>query len=165
MSLDTTDFILAVEDHFGIELNHVDGELVPTIGDFADHILSEVLARWAGVICPTRRAFFKLRTSLCNSLQVEGLKIRPSTRLDELIPHSRRKSDAIRLRYDTLPQYQTVGDLARKSIGWFIGHHGVHGITKQTVLNDLIPIVGYELGVDADKLHADIRFVEDLDVG
>lgn len=42
-SLDLTDFIMDVEDHYGIDLAHIDGESL-SFDDFAEVVLKEINA-------------------------------------------------------------------------------------------------------------------------
>lgn len=90
MGLDTVELVMDVEEHFGVLLREANRERIRTIGDLADAILEEI-AIVSAKPCPTLRAFYELRAKIRGSLSIPELRIRPSTKLCDLIPLSHRR--------------------------------------------------------------------------
>ncbi len=91
MGLDTVELVMDVEDHFGILLREDESQRIRTIGDLADVILTRILAS-SVTACPSMRAFYELRRAIRESLGLPELRIRPKTKLVELIPLSQRRA-------------------------------------------------------------------------
>ena len=91
MGLDTVELVMDVEEHFGVLLREASRERIRTIGDLADAILEEI-AIVSSKPCPTMRAFYELRAKIRGSLSIPELRIRPSAKLIDLIPLSRRRA-------------------------------------------------------------------------
>lgn len=226
MGLDVVEFVIDVEDHFGILLRDDDMERIRTIGDLADVILARIRT-FSVTGCPSVHAFYQLRAAIRESLGEPGLRIRPSSRLVDVIPVPRRRAcwTAIqakqpwrfpklqmsrsiyslmvtfvaivwvvpscflpmemwtisgplsflvaifvcswmnRYRFEVPPDYSTMGDLVRSSVGTVIAAKKNELTTKVLVLGDLFPIVAEQFGVELKKLTAQTRFVEDLGAG
>ncbi len=90
MGLDTVELVMDVEDHFGILLREEESQKIRTIGDLADVILLRILAS-STKTCPTIRVFYETRSLIRESLNSPKLRMRPSTKLIDLIPPSKRR--------------------------------------------------------------------------
>lgn len=91
MGLDTVELVMDVEDHFGIVLTSDECEQIRTVGDLADLIFSRVAAK-NDIVCPTLRAYYLTRATLRTAMVDPHLKIRPSSKLEVLIPKGNRKA-------------------------------------------------------------------------
>jgi acyl carrier protein len=95
MGLDTVELVMRVEDAFNITIKDHEAAKVRTAGDLFQ-IIKFKLGKHQTPVCPTARAFRSLRKELINT----GLpreKIRPETKLDEIIPAGSRREMMTRL--------------------------------------------------------------------
>ncbi len=85
MGLDSVELILEAEESFGISL--ADDEMVEiiTVGQFYDAIMRE-LPRPEKKFCLSAIAFHKLRRALLAVTDGQPKEIRPSTRVETLLP-------------------------------------------------------------------------------
>lgn len=103
MSLDTVDLILQIEDRFAVEFT--DGELhqVRTVADLAAAVIRR--SRPASSERPMVRKFFEIRDHLARLWSVPPRDIRPSTRIEAIVPGKRRQAWAsLRKPYPWLPE-------------------------------------------------------------
>ncbi len=70
-----------------------------------------------------------------------------------------------RYRSEIPPNFSTVGDLVKSSVGSVIATKRTDLTTKELVLSDLFPIVAEQFGVELRRLTPQTRFVEDLGAG
>jgi acyl carrier protein len=98
MGLDTVELVMEVEEAFGITIPDAEAEKIQTVGD----LYHFVLARIEGPAlttpgCLSAAAFYRLRRQLMGRFRVERRRIRPASRLDDLIPPANRRADWQRL--------------------------------------------------------------------
>jgi acyl carrier protein len=84
MGLDTVELVMEIEERFGVELPDAECAAVRTVADLAALVISR-LPR-SGVPCPTAHAFFELRNHIVASTRIDRRRVRPRTRITELIP-------------------------------------------------------------------------------
>jgi hypothetical protein len=135
MGLDDVEFVMQVEDRFGITIRDEEAQTLRTVGDVRDYVVKQLtpraLPRLPQGWCRTQQAFYLLR----RLLGPQWARVRPSDRLD-LTPRQwaqlswllsaraggRVLPDAQRgwLRWPVgLPQgAQTFGDVARLIAAW-----------------------------------------------
>ena len=88
MGLDAVELILEIEDKFGVNIHDAEAEKIRTVGDLFE-FLNRRLAYQSS--CPGMTLFHRIRKRLVEVLEVDRCQIRPSTRLDELLPIERRR--------------------------------------------------------------------------
>jgi acyl carrier protein len=101
MGLDTVELVMEVEEAFGITIPDAEAEKIQTVGDLYHYVL-------AGIDPPTLTtpgclsagAFYRLRRQLMGRFRVERRRIRPASRLDDLIPATDRRARWQRLGED-----------------------------------------------------------------
>lgn len=91
MGLESVEFILAVEERFGIEITDEQAIALKTIGELRDCV-GRVLGRKFARGCHTSRTFYQLRRALIEVLRVPRGAIRPETRLEAILPLKMRRS-------------------------------------------------------------------------
>lgn len=103
MSLDTVDLVLQIEDRFAVQFT--DGELhqVRTVADLAAAVIRR--ARPAPSERPMMRKFFEVRDHLAQLWSLQRKDIRPSTRIESIVPRKRRRAwESLRKRHPWLPE-------------------------------------------------------------
>ncbi len=109
MGLDSVELVMDVEARFGIELPDWDCAKVRTVGDLAA-VVAQRGRRPRGGACPTADTFYWVRRTLIASAGVARSAVRPSTRLEALIPGNRARRaawKALRVGRPALPQLET----------------------------------------------------------
>ena len=86
MGLDGVELVMEFEDEFDVTIEDEVAGSLKTIGDLARYVTWQMRSKWPRVSCPTTKTFYEIRHLLCEELPVESCDIRPSTRLNELIP-------------------------------------------------------------------------------
>jgi acyl carrier protein len=84
MGLDVVELIMEVEEEFDITIEDRDAEKIGTVG-----LLYHYVLRRLGVglpVCPSASRFYRLRRTLLDLGQIDRRAIRPSARLDDLLP-------------------------------------------------------------------------------
>lgn len=76
MGLDGVELVMEVEDHFGISIGDDEAATIRTVGDLVTLIRSRAEAA-EHLICPTRSAYYSLRTLAREITDNPGLRIRP----------------------------------------------------------------------------------------
>ncbi len=176
MGLDGVEFVLAVEEAFGLAIPDEDAQLLVTPGHVVDY-----LERRLGVgqgACLEQRAFHALRRAAIAVLNRPRSAFRPTTRWDAILP-SRGRRRAWRLLHHAtgvvpwpamwlwgwIPErHATLGDTAQ-----YLATHAPAALQKpgagwsraqiETTIRRLIL---EHLGIDKFEWHQ--RFVEDLGV-
>jgi acyl carrier protein len=99
MGLDGVELLMEVEDEFGITIDDdappAEGDV--TVGDLYRHILEklrakgEVLGPDASAKCLSSAAFYVFRRGLCDEFGLDRQRVRPSTRMEDLVPKADRR--------------------------------------------------------------------------
>lgn len=90
MGLDGVELVLAVEKEFGVTITDSDAAGIRTVGELHDLLRRRVAARDAAG-CIMLPAFLEARRRTRAFCHDEGLRIRPSTRIDAVISASARR--------------------------------------------------------------------------
>jgi len=99
MGMDGVELVIGWEEEFEIEIPDEAASRIKTVGEVVDLIHEQLRTREArDEYCPTSRAFYALRRSLCELLNLPRRAIAPKTKLGELIPHQRRRQVWKKLR-------------------------------------------------------------------
>ena len=85
MGLDLVEFVIAVEEAFGVEIADADAGRMRTPRDVIAHLLATVPSSATGP-CLSQRAFYRLRRGLQTHVGVSRAETRPATELDALVP-------------------------------------------------------------------------------
>jgi acyl carrier protein len=91
MGLDLVELLLTIEDEFQIAVSDTDAEQCRTVGDAVDLVYSRV-RKSENEPCPSQHGFYVVRKKLIGILSVSRCRIRPDTRLDELIRRKNRRA-------------------------------------------------------------------------
>ena len=86
MGLEGVELVMEVEDEFDVTIEDEIAPSLQTIGDLARYVTWQMRSKWPRVLCPTTKCFYEIRRLLREQLPVQRRDIRPSTRLNELIP-------------------------------------------------------------------------------
>lgn len=89
MGLDVVEIVLRVEETFAVDLPDDELESVSTVGGLYKLVLSKLDG---GHVCPTSRAFYRVRHGFVDALGVPRRSMRPATELAPLLPKSIRRS-------------------------------------------------------------------------
>jgi len=98
MGLDGAEILMEVEDVFEIDIDDDEtiGEGDVTVGDLYRHILGKLRAKGevidldASAKCLSSAAFHVFRRGLCSEFCLDRRQVRPSTRMDDLVPKADR---------------------------------------------------------------------------
>ena len=121
MGLDSVEFVISVEDAFGIEIADGDAARMRTPRDVIDHLAGRLPAAAApdpvSPRCLTQRAFYRLRAAVSTRARVPRSAVTPGTRLRDLVPERGRKDAWKTLQADLgaarWPPYSEPGLLSR----------------------------------------------------
>ena len=83
--------LLKVESSFGITLAENELEHIKTFGQFCDYIANKIQLDNSND-CTTQQAFYKLRSAVATTLQLDRNEIIPNLELTELLPRKNRKT-------------------------------------------------------------------------
>lgn len=98
MGLDTVELVMEVEEAFGITIPDAEAEKIQTIGDLHHYVLARIDGPTLTTPgCLSAAAFYRLRRQLMGRFRVERRRIRPASRLDDLIPSTDRRAEWQRL--------------------------------------------------------------------
>lgn len=106
MGLDAVEIIIETEEAFGITIADDEAEKLFKVRDLYNLVLSKIDTSPA---CASSIAFYRVRQAMVESLGVSRRSVRPSTRLESLLPQKNRREawkqveDAAKL---TLPRLQ-----------------------------------------------------------
>ena len=95
MGLDSVELVLEIEEAFNVEIPDADAQEIRTVGELI-HCVRSRLPR--GPVCLTSRTFYRLRREILQLLPLARDQIRPGSRVDEIIPKSKRRLVWRRLR-------------------------------------------------------------------
>jgi hypothetical protein len=114
MGLDLVEIIMDIEERFGVEIPDEDASRVNTVADLIDAVCKQLdtaaqkceKSDQISVICHSSRAFYRFRKELTRILPLGRRDVKPSARLEELIPRQVRRQtwQALRLADLRLPE-------------------------------------------------------------
>lgn len=84
MGLGTVELVIEVEDRFGIRIPDEDAERLITAGGIAEYVF-ELLPRLGQGTCRSATVFYKLRTALVQSFQIDSHRVQLNTPMNELL--------------------------------------------------------------------------------
>lgn len=90
MGLDGIELIMAVEEEFKIAIADVEAASCTTVGKLVELVFSR-LKQNEGVPCPSQHGFYVVRRKVREFLDLGRFRVRPETRLDELIGRTDRR--------------------------------------------------------------------------
>lgn len=90
MGLDTIELIMEVEEHFGITISDEQASGVYTVGDLNELVRSRVERR-SSEVCFSLPAFLKVRRAVRELFDNDQMRVRPSTRFEDVIPKAKRR--------------------------------------------------------------------------
>src|SRR4051812_13161278 len=85
MGLDTVELVMELEDEFEISIPDEDAAKIQTLGDTLGYILYLLRDRQQ-LVCPSARAFYKVRRELMTTCGVDRGAIHPDSRIGDLLP-------------------------------------------------------------------------------
>jgi len=91
MGLDTVEFVIAIEEAFGITIEDADAESCTTPAKLTDLILSK-FEKTDEKTCLSQRAFYRLRKAFRKALSVARKDFRPQAELEHLVPRDGRRT-------------------------------------------------------------------------
>ena len=187
MGLDGVELVMELEDEFGIGIPDGDVEQITTVGQTVEFVVRQLSARRpvGPGVCPSARAFYRLRAALMAGYRVPRYSVRPEVKVSELVTDDARRFDwnelvaaACDLRPEPFrwakplaarvpPPGTTVRELiATRSTGRaagddrFVGRNGE--IALGPVYEKVVDVVSYELGVRRSAIGWGTRYVQDL---
>ncbi len=125
MDLDVVEFVMEVEEEFGISIEEDEVVEFRTLGQVHDYLLEKCEGRQRPIYS-TRSAFYRLRRALVAVLNIESRSIRPSTQVLPLLSPWRRHRKWTRLQREldlNLPQLENRGR-GRGMLGHAVGRNG-----------------------------------------
>ena len=90
MGLEIVEFVMAVEEAFGIAILDSEAQEAITPGKLADLVMSKV-GTTDRTPCLSSRAFYRLRQSATNELEIPRKLLKPDTPLSEIVPKQNRR--------------------------------------------------------------------------
>lgn len=90
MGLDSVEIVMEVEEHFGVTIRNEEAGGIRTVGDMVD-LLEARIRRRETAECLSLPWFLKLRRLTREAAQRPDLRIRPTTRISEVLRASERK--------------------------------------------------------------------------
>lgn len=102
MGLDLVEFVMAVEERFGIAIPDEDACKLETVGNVYDYVLSKVqIEEPNNKVCLSSNAFYRLRRALMETSGLQRSEIRPGTLLADLTGKDRRRALWTAVHYST----------------------------------------------------------------
>ena len=183
MGLDGVEFVIALEDSFGVEISDPVAGGMRTPRDVIEHLLATLPTTSAGP-CLSQRAFYRLRRGLQTQVGIARCEILPSTELDAVMPRDGRDDAWDRVRSEfagsKLPASPSRSNWLRKllSLGPVRARDAVRyavAYSPRTLLDDQAWTRGQitevvralceeEFGVDMTRFTLDSEFVRDMGV-
>jgi len=92
LGLSLVEYVMAVEEAFGISIPEEDTAQVRTARDLVDYLLPRITTFADPLACSTQRTFLALRRGIMDVMNVPRQRIRPETRWNDLLPmHGRAR--------------------------------------------------------------------------
>jgi acyl carrier protein len=131
MGLDTVELVMAFEEAFGIEIADDAAESIVTVRDAIDFIYAR-LDHAESRVCPTQRAFHRLRRRIQDVADVERSRISLGTPLATLLPIERRREFWSELEASVgarqFPQLHRSDDLRRTIVAVVVASAATAGL-------------------------------------
>jgi acyl carrier protein len=176
MGLDGVEFVMAVEEAFGLAIPDEDAQKLFTPGDIVQYL--EARLSLGATACLEQRAFHALRRAGVGVLDRPRSAFRPSTPWDSVLPSGKRREAWKQLHQavgvspwprswvlGSLPRDQvTVGDTARYLATYAAAAlQPPDGGWSRTQIEQIVTrLISEQLGINEFAWHA--RFVDDLGV-
>jgi hypothetical protein len=91
VGLDVVEFVMAVEDAFGIKIPDQEAERLTTPGKLKQFVLASVASQGTSATCLSQRAFYRLRAVLPAYSDVPRRQIGPTSSWEDLLPWRQRR--------------------------------------------------------------------------
>jgi hypothetical protein len=124
---DIEDLLVKVEDSFDIKFDDNELAYVQTFGEMCDHIKGKIQLEKTDD-CTTQQAFYKLRTSIVTTLQLDKDELTRDTLLTDLLPRQTRRKRTKKIEHELgfklsllRPPHFVTGFLALFLLASFIG--------------------------------------------
>lgn len=88
--LSVVELVMEIEETFGLAITDDEAERIHGIGGIKEFLISRV-HRGSSTECVTQRAFYRLRTVVCEVLAVPRAAVNPRKRWSDLLPATRRR--------------------------------------------------------------------------
>src|SRR5512133_3892491 len=90
MGLDSVELVMEVENTFGIQIPDSVAEKIITVEDFHNAVWEYVKNR-KSIKCKSQSLFYKLRKSVCDTIQISTQSINLDTALRDVVPMKNRR--------------------------------------------------------------------------
>ena len=91
MGVDLLEFVMSIEEHFGIEISYKDTIYLNTPQELIDYLVKNLKIREKRLLpCSKQKAFYQVRRVLIEIARIPRQTIFPSARLEELLSQSER---------------------------------------------------------------------------
>lgn len=182
MGLEVVELVMAIEGRFQTNLLERELEQITTIGELYQLLINRI-QRDNCEYCPTLSMFYAIRKILVKQYKIHRSAIRPTSKLNQLLPPSTRfsfweavkqnlagqlphlkRSNKLNWFGDTFPEnLATVGSLVSECcLRTSITNEFQHG-NEPLVWKEVCRIIGEVAGVEPDTLVSNTNFFEDLD--
>ena len=178
MGFDTLELVMKIEDEFSISIPDADAELIQTVGHLHAYVC-HALRPHGDAVCPSARAFYRLRHILLDRHPIPRRFIRPSARLAHLLPEeSRHCWPAIataagldkHFTFDgktptRFPAaYTTLRDLVRRMTFPAPRRPRIRDAFEQDIWQKVQAIVSHQAGVRLEEIHPETHIIYDLNM-
>ena len=180
MGLDTVELIMEIEDEFRVAVPDAVAETLVTPGLVTDWLMSrlDVGPTRAAEVCPSQRAFYRLRDALHQTFGAKRRKVRPDAMLASVLPSGIVRTQWARFAIEQdleRPPYQlfkfhfelpnvTVRNLVEQKLKrgrWkYFRQNG--RISRVEVLRAVITIISDHAGIPVEEITEDSHFWRDL---
>jgi len=103
MGLDLVEIVIAIEEHFDVEIPNQIAARLATPRDVIDYVSGILVGKRLGdripLDCPTQRAFYRVRGALCASFGAVRSDVSPKLKLDDVVPRRNRADRWNALQY------------------------------------------------------------------
>lgn len=182
MGLEVVELVIAIEDRFRTNLLEHELEKITTIDELYQLLINRI-QRDNGECCPTLSMFYAIRKILVKQYKINREDIRPTSKLNQLLPPSKRfsfwgtvkqnlagqlphlkRSNKLHWFGDTFPEnLATVGSLVRECcLRTSITHEFQQG-NESLLWKEVCRIVGEVASIEPDTLVSNANFFEDLE--
>ena len=142
MGLDAVEFVMEIEEEFGISIEDDEVVFFRTLGTVHDYLLEKCEGR-KRLDCPTRSAFYRLRRAMGVVLGIEPRSLRPTTPVLPLLGPWRRHRKWARLKRELALELPPLENRAGMGVFWGMLVAGTGCLLMATVLTrDAFVVVG-----------------------
>ncbi|MBI3467190.1 MAG: hypothetical protein HY000_29610 [Planctomycetes bacterium] len=135
MGLDGVELVLETEETFGIEIPDRDAQKIMSVGQLIRYVQSHA-HQASGSFCRTSHIFYQFRQELMKLLPLDRRAIRPSAKIEDLIPRTRRRLAWKKLQAAgmPLPELGLSGSaFSAAAVGCVVAALGVGIVTKDFI--------------------------------